>query len=196
MLSLLGPSTANADDVHWEQPTRIDSQKTDVSLIRGISVALKASAGSGCPDDDSARVTPGRDGSSFSVTFKDLVARGGESVNCHLVLDAHVSNNMTFTISKITNVGDVGLSGGAAGQHTFESYFGGESHTMTLQHDFDGPYNQGWDALDVIKQDQLNWAPCGGSNLLIIKNYIQVIGSSADDVRLTSSFVQLRLRAC
>lgn len=186
VLSLLGPSAAYASAAPSDEP----NQDT-----RGIPVTLKASGGAGCPKD-SVVVESQPDGESFFAMYRNLVARGGKSVNCQLTLNADVPEHVMFAIKAITNQGSVGIGNRGAARHTVTSYFSGKTQTLRVRNDVRGPEYGPWPTADEVSDEQLNWSPCGGHKALIIKNYLQVNGRSSDSARVMASLFELEARAC
>jgi hypothetical protein len=142
--------------------------------------------GSGCPQGTTA-VAVSPDNTAFTVTYSAYLAQvGGNSDptafrrNCQLNLVVHVPQGFTYGIASADYRGFASLQQGASGTQRASYYFQGSSNTSFKNHNFNGPYNDDWEATDSTDWAQIVWAPCGVERNFNINTELRVsAGTSA-----------------
>jgi hypothetical protein len=144
--------------------------------------------GSGCPQGTTA-VAVSPDNTAFTVTYSAYLAQvGGNSdptafrKNCQLNLVVHVPQGFTYGIASADYRGFASLQQGASGTQRASYYFQGSSNTAFKNHNFNGPYNDDWQATDSTDWAQIVWAPCGVERNFNINTELRLsAGTSASD---------------
>ncbi|MEJ8632396.1 DUF4360 domain-containing protein [Streptomyces sp. MS2.AVA.5] len=150
-----------------------------------IVIELATVNGSGCRQGTTAiAVSP--DNTAFTVTYSDYMARAGAGAqptdfrkNCQLNLKVHVPAGFTYAIVSADYRGFASLQRGASGQERANYYFQGMPQTVQRTHQFNGPWNDSWEASDVTEIAQLVWAPCGERRNFNINTELRVTAGSS-----------------
>jgi len=148
--------------------------------------------GSGCPAGTAA-VAVAEDNTAFTVTYSDYLAQVGVGAkptdfrkNCQLSLRVHVPQGFTYAIAQADYRGFAHLERGANGLEKANYYFQGTSPTAYVNHRFNGPYNDDWQATDFTDIAAIVWAPCGVFRNLNINTELRVSAGSSNPNKTTS----------
>jgi hypothetical protein len=150
-----------------------------------IIIKVATVNGSGCPQGTTA-VAVSEDNTAFTVTYSAYLAQvGGNSdptafrKNCQLNLVVHVPQGFTYAIASADYRGFASLQPGANGAQKASYYFQGSPNTASMNHPFNGPYDDNWEATDSTDWAQLVWAPCGVQRNFNINTELRVNAGSS-----------------
>jgi len=177
-------STASAQAATPSSPEASPSEQ--------ITVSINTINGSGCPSGTAA-VAANADNTAFTVTYSDYLAMVGVGAsaadfrkNCQLNLDINVPSGFTYAIASVDYRGYAYLEDGANAMQRAGYYFQGSSDTSYSTHEWDGPYDDNWQATDSTEWAELVWAPCGEQRNFNINTELRVYGGSSDTGSTTS----------
>lgn len=160
-----------------------------------IVIEVATVNGSGCPKGTAA-VAVSPDNTAFTVTYSDYLAQvGGDSAptasrkNCQLNLIVHVPSGFTYAIASADYRGFASLQPGASSTEKASYYFQGSPQTAFRTHNFQGPYDDNWQATDTTEWAQLVWAPCGVQRNFNINTELRVNAGTSDPA--TTSFMTM-----
>ncbi|MFD9129271.1 DUF4360 domain-containing protein [Kitasatospora sp. NPDC059571] len=166
----------------WQNPPPSDRIVIDVATVNG----------SGCPAGTAA-VAVSPDNTAFTVTYSDYLAQVGVGSkptdfrkNCQLDLRVHVPQGFTYAIASADYRGFAHLEKGATGLQRAAYYFQGSPQTSALEHRYNGPLDDSWQATDSVPVAALVWAPCGEERNFNINTELRVSGGSSDTGHTTS----------
>ncbi|MGF1425695.1 DUF4360 domain-containing protein [Kitasatospora sp. LaBMicrA B282] len=152
----------------------------------GFTIGLVSLNGSGCPDGTAA-VAPSPDGTAFTVTYSDYLAKSGAGTaptdsrrNCQLTVQVHAPQGFTYAVAEADYRGYASLAAGASAQEQANYYFQGMQQTGTITHPFNGPLNDDWQATDTTNIASLVWSPCGEVRDLNINTELRTDQGTAD----------------
>jgi hypothetical protein len=155
-----------------------------------ITVGINTINGSGCPSGTAA-VAVNADNTAFTVTYSDYLAMAGGGAgaadfrkNCQLNLDINVPSGFTYAIASVDYRGYAYLADGATGMERAGYYFQGSSDTSYSTHEWDGPYDDNWQATDSTEWAELVWAPCGEQRNFNINTELRVYSNGSDSTSL------------
>ncbi|MEJ8639840.1 DUF4360 domain-containing protein [Streptomyces sp. MS2.AVA.5] len=150
-----------------------------------VVIDLETVNGSGCRKGTAA-VAVASDNTAFTVTYSEYMASSGAGAqptdfrkNCQLNLNVHVPSGFTYAIASADYRGYGYLQRGAVGQQRANYYFQGQPQTTRKTHQFNGPWNDSWQARDVTEIAQLVWAPCGEQRNFNINTELRVSAGSS-----------------
>jgi hypothetical protein len=148
--------------------------------------------GSGCPAGTAA-IAVAQDNTAFTVTYSDYLAQVGVGAkptdwrkNCQLSLRVHVPQGFTYAIAQADFRGFAHLERGASGLERANYYFQGQSPTAYVNHRFNGPYDDSWQATDWTDLPALVFAPCGVYRNFNINTELRVSAGTSNPNRTTS----------
>ncbi|WP_049579617.1 DUF4360 domain-containing protein [Streptomyces sp. SBT349] len=148
--------------------------------------------GSGCPAGTAA-VAVSEDNTAFTVTYSDYLAQVGVGSgatdfrkNCQLNLAMHVPQGFTYAIASVDYRGYAYLEEGASARQQAQYYFQGSQQTDQFAHDFDGAFDDNWQATDVTDLEALVFAPCGEVRNFNINTELRVSAGTSDTDETTS----------
>ncbi|NGO70297.1 DUF4360 domain-containing protein [Streptomyces boncukensis] len=151
-----------------------------------IVIKIATVNGSGCPKGTAA-VAVAPDNKAFTVTYSDYLAQVGPGSkptdfrkNCQLNLIMHVPQGFTYAIASVDYRGYAFLNKGASGMSKASYYFQGSSETTTHSHNYDGAYDDNWQATDETDYAHLVWAPCGELRNFNINTELRVNKGTSD----------------
>ncbi len=159
-----------------------------------IYVNVLTANGSGCPDGSAdAVVSPDRQG--FTVIYSEYLVKVGPGAsptdfrkNCQLNVEVRVPQGFTYGIAKVDYRGFGKLEKGATGMEKANYYFSGMSQSTTIPHNWNGPYNDNWQATDEVPVGAVAFAPCGEKRNFNINTELRVnLGTS--NPKLTSFMI-------
>lgn len=161
---------------------------------QGVTVELRAAAGSGCPAGTAA-VTTADGGDGFTVSYPAFEAHGGDFKNCQVVVKVTVPPGLTYAVDEVDSQGSARLGIGVTAMVQMTSYFTGTPETVADTEKIDGPYSDGWQTTHVAATPL--WAPCTTDHFLNINDVVSLNGPSTNTVKVsTTSLVRLRWRSC
>ncbi|GAB1643667.1 DUF4360 domain-containing protein [Krasilnikovia sp. MM14-A1259] len=148
--------------------------------------------GTGCPPG-SAAIAVSPDNTAFTVTYSAYTAQVGVGAaptdwrkNCQLNIVVHVPQGFTYAISKVDYRGFASLASGASAMERANYYFQGSSQTAYINHNFNGPLGDDWQATDEVAVAALVWAPCGALRNLNINTELRAMAGTSDTAHTTS----------
>ncbi|SFO90424.1 protein of unknown function [Amycolatopsis arida] len=164
----------------WNPPN--DSIVIDIVTVNG----------SGCPLGTAA-VAVSADNKAFTVTYSDYLAQVGVGAsptdfrkNCQLNLRVHVPHGFTYAIAQADYRGFAHLARGAKGTQRANYYFQGMAPTAHVDHNYNGPYSDNWQATDVTDIAQLVYKPCGEERNFNVNTELRVSAGTSDPTKTTS----------
>ncbi|MFJ9741240.1 DUF4360 domain-containing protein [Streptomyces sp. NPDC101166] len=156
-----------------------------------IVITIATVNGSGCPAGTAA-VAVSADNTAFTVTYSDYLAQvGGNSdptafrKNCQLNLKVHVPQGFTYAIASADYRGFASLQPGASAVQRASYYFQGSSSTVYKNHNFNGAYNDNWQATDTTDWAQLVYAPCGVQRNFNINTELRVNAGTSSPAKVS-----------
>ncbi|MER5871365.1 DUF4360 domain-containing protein [Streptomyces sp. NPDC002044] len=157
-----------------------------------IVIELATVNGSGCREG-TAEVAVAPDNTAFTVTYSEYLAQVGPGApptafrkNCQLNLRVHVPSGFTYAIVQADYRGFAFLQPGAWGQERASYYFQGMPQTSQRTHQFNGPFNDNWQATDKTEYADLVWAPCGEKRNFNINTELRVNAGTSNPQAVTS----------
>jgi hypothetical protein len=161
-----------------------------------ISVQIATANGSGCrPGTTAVALDPAN--SFFTITYNDFVAQVGVGArpvdsrkNCQISVVVHVPQGFTYAIAKTDYRGFANLQSGAYGIERANYYFQGMSATGISSHQFNGPYERGWQATDNVGIAAVVYRPCGENRNFNINTEVQVSPGTSDP-HVTNSYMTM-----
>ncbi len=157
-----------------------------------IVIELATVNGSGCREG-TAEVAVAPDNTAFTVTYSEYLAQVGPGApptafrkNCQLNLRVHVPSGFTYAIVQADYRGFAFLQPGAWGQERASYYFQGMPQTSQRTHQFNGPFNDNWQATDRTEYADLVWAPCGEKRNFNINTELRVNAGTSNPQAVTS----------
>ncbi|GAA2743918.1 DUF4360 domain-containing protein [Kitasatospora cinereorecta] len=180
-VSLLGGTIAQSSSALPTTPPP-DKIVIDVATVNG----------SGCPAGTAA-VAVAPDNTAFTVTYSNYLAQVGVGSkptdfrkNCQLNLRVHVPQGFTYAIASADYRGFAHLEKGAKAVQRANYYFQGSPQTDSLSHQFNGPYDDSWQATDSVSVAALVWAPCGELRNFNINTELRVNAGTSNPATTTS----------
>ena len=136
--------------------------------------------GSGCKKG-TAVVAVAPDNTAFTIAYSDYLALVGPDAgptdfrkNCQISLDIKVPSGFTYAIAGTDHRGFAKLARGAVAHEATNYYFQGNSQTVRLKHNFQGPFDNNWQRTDNVGIASLSFRPCGERRYLNINTELQV----------------------
>lgn len=157
-----------------------------------IVITVATVNGSGCPAGTAA-VAVSPDNKAFTVTYSDYLAQVGVGSrptdarkNCQLSLAMHVPQGFTYAIASVDYRGYAYLERGATSTQKASYYFQGSPDTSTRTHQYNGAYDDNWQATDTTDIAALVYAPCGELRNFNINTELRVSAGTSDPTKTTS----------
>lgn len=155
-----------------------------------VRIGIESINGSGCPAGTAA-VAMNADNTAFTVTYSDYVAAAGDGIspidfrkNCQLNLSVDVPGGFTYAIQTVDYRGYAHLPDGARGLQRAGYYFQGSPDTSYSTHEFEGSYDDNWQATDEKEWAELVWSPCGEQRNFNINTELRVYAGDDGAVSL------------
>lgn len=184
LASTFSAQSAAASAEPTDVPTDVPSEQ--------VEVTLNTVNGSGCPSGTTA-VAVNTDNTAFTVTYSDYLAMVGVGAspidfrkNCQLNMTVDVPQGFTYAVASVDYRGYAYLEDGASGLQRAGYYFQGSSDTSYSNHEWEGPYDDNWQATDSTEWAELVWSPCGEQRNFNINTELRVYGGSSDTSSSTS----------
>lgn len=157
-----------------------------------ITIDLLTVNGSGCPLGTAA-VAVSQDNTAFTVTYSEYLAQVGVGAkptdmrkNCQLNMRVNVPSGFTYAIAQADYRGYANLAAGAKGIERANYYFQGMSPTAFINHNYNGPYDDNWQATDKVDVASLVYAPCGEKRNFNINTELRVDKGTSNPATTTS----------
>lgn len=151
--------------------------------------------GNGCPPGTAA-VAVSPDNTSFTVTYSQFLAQVGVGAKpgefhkkCQLHLKVLNPPDYAYGIGRVDYRGFASLAAGASGVEQARYNFQGMPEKEFTTHTYSGPYQDVWQATDVVAPGSVVHAPCAQKRNFVIGTELRVNAGTSDTTTTTSFMV-------
>lgn len=142
---------------------------------KGFYIEQVKTGGSGCPDPGSVHVTLSADKTTLRLLYDKLQLKrepgaAVQTASCTAALILRVPAGWRVAPANLVTRGYAYLDKGVKARRNTELFFAGVPGGPDFNTDFKGPFNNIYQAADLVLPAAATWSGCGGSAVLSISN--------------------------
>lgn len=142
---------------------------------KGFFIEKVKTGGSGCPDPGSVHVTLSADKTALRIIYDKLQLKrkpgaAVQTASCTAALILRVPAGWRVAPANLLTRGYAYLDKGVKARRNTDLFFAGVPGGPDFHTDFKGPFNNVYQAADLVQPAAATWSGCGGSAVLSISN--------------------------